>query len=160
MALLADRYSKYQQRNSKRWEQQSHRLAKDKNASSFNKTIVNIFEFHSTTDDIKNNNKRIVNGTWGSGHDKDRSKQPYLGGVEVTQSLQKLIINKKQRRTRLRFAKTIRIEDCNKIIFSDECNFWLFPSPLVLTQTPGETYKSQCLTATVKYSGEFVMMGA
>ncbi|KAL7890386.1 hypothetical protein AOLI_G00026440 [Acnodon oligacanthus] len=84
-------------------------------------------------------------------------------GLKSCKARKKLFINKKQRRARLKFAKDHKywtIEDWSKVIFSDESNLQLCPTPGRLTarRRPGKAYKPQCLTPTVKFGGGSVMI--
>lgn len=77
----------------------------------------------------------------------------------------KPFINEKQRQDRLKFAKDLKdwsVEDWSNVIFSDESNFQLCPTPghLMVRRRPGEAYKPQCLPPTVKCGGGLVMIGA
>ena len=84
-------------------------------------------------------------------------------GLKSCKARKKSFINKKQRRARLRFAKDHKdwtIEVLSKVIFSDESNFQLCPTPsrLMVRRRPGEAYKPQCLAPTVKFGGGSVMI--
>ena len=52
------------------------------------------------------------------------------------------------------------VEDWSKVIFFDESNFQLCPTPgrLMVRLRPGEAYKPQCLAPTVKFGGGSVMI--
>ena len=78
-------------------------------------------------------------------------------GLKSCEARKKPFINERQRRARLRFAKDHKDR---KVIFSDESNFQLFPTPgrLMVRRRPGEAYKPQCLPPIVKFGGGSVMI--
>ncbi|KAK1788787.1 hypothetical protein P4O66_002596 [Electrophorus voltai] len=67
-------------------------------------------------------------------------------GLKSCKARNKPFINEKQRRARLKFlkdCKDLTIEDWNKAIFSDECNFQLCPTPgHVMDNAPWHTARS------------------
>ncbi|KAJ8389099.1 hypothetical protein AAFF_G00123050 [Aldrovandia affinis] len=84
-------------------------------------------------------------------------------GLKSCKARKKPFINEKQRRDRLRFAKDHKdwtVEDWSKVIFFDESNFQLCPTPghLMVRRRPGEACKPQCLAPTVKFGGGSVMI--
>uniref|UniRef100_A0AAY5L2K7 Tc1-like transposase DDE domain-containing protein n=1 Tax=Esox lucius TaxID=8010 RepID=A0AAY5L2K7_ESOLU len=106
--------------------------------------------------------KRMANSSWGEVHGEVDSKQAPRGRAEVRAKLEKKpFIN--ERRTRLKFAKDHKdwtVEEWSKVIFSNESNFQLCPTPahLMGRRRPGEAYKPQCLAPTVKFGGRSVMI--
>ncbi|KAK1800200.1 hypothetical protein P4O66_000249 [Electrophorus voltai] len=77
-------------------------------------------------------------------------------GLKSCKAGKKPFINEKQRRARLKFEKDHKdwtVEDWSKVIFSDECNFQLCPTPgrVMVRRRPGEAYKPECLAPTVKF---------
>lgn len=84
-------------------------------------------------------------------------------GLKAYKARKKPIINEKKRRARLMFEKDHKdwtVEDWSKVIFSDESNFQLCPTPgrLMVRQRPGEAYKPLCLAPTVTFGGSSVMI--
>ncbi|KAK3572737.1 hypothetical protein QTP86_006987 [Hemibagrus guttatus] len=84
-------------------------------------------------------------------------------GLKSYKTRKKPFISEKQRRARLKFAKDHRnwtVADWSKVIFSDESNFQLCPTPgpVMVRRRPGEDYNTQCLAPTVKYGGGSVMI--
>ena len=84
-------------------------------------------------------------------------------GIKSYRAKKKPFINERQRNKRLEFArmhKDWKAEDWAKVIFSDESNFQLLPTPgrLMVWRKPGEAYKPECLAPTVKHGGGSVMI--
>ncbi|KAK3573643.1 hypothetical protein QTP86_029970 [Hemibagrus guttatus] len=83
-------------------------------------------------------------------------------GLKSYKAKKKPFISEKQRRATLKFAKDHRnwtVADWSQVIFSDESNFQLCPTPglVMVRRRPGEAYNPQCLAPTVKYGGQCTM---
>ena len=84
-------------------------------------------------------------------------------GLKSHRARKKPFINERQRKQRLKFAKDHKdwtVDDWSKVIFSDESNFQLCPTPgrLMVRRRSGEAYRPECLAPTVKHGGGSVMI--
>jgi len=75
----------------------------------------------------------------------------------------KPFVNNRQRNQRLQWAKDHRNwtnADWQKVMFTDESNFELFPTPghVMVRRRPGEAFKPECLVPTVKHGGGSIMV--
>lgn len=84
-------------------------------------------------------------------------------GLKSHRARKKPFINERHRKARLLFARDHKdwtVDDWAKVLFSDESNFELMPTPanLLVRRRPGEAYKPDCLAPTVKHGGGSVMI--
>uniref|UniRef100_A0A3P8U5L8 Transposase Tc1-like domain-containing protein n=1 Tax=Amphiprion percula TaxID=161767 RepID=A0A3P8U5L8_AMPPE len=79
-------------------------------------------------------------------------------GLKSHRARKKPFISERHKKAQFVFAgdhKDWTGDDWAKVLFSDESNFQLMPTPanLLVWRKPGETYKPDCLASTVKHGG-------